>query len=115
MKSNLNPKPLLISFRRSVGELRLMGLVAWGGTCVDLEGLRFRDVATRLGAPKLWLETLLETIAQAGTRHVVLVDADFTPFLGNPGEVENRLRIWAANRNVLITRLQTRSQTMMAA
>ena len=115
MKSTKSLKPLMISFRRSVGELRLLGLVAWGGTCLDLSGLRTRDLATRLGSSKLWLETLLEVAAQAGTRDMVLVDADFSVFLGQPTELEARLDTWAATHGVTLTHLQTRALGSKAA
>ncbi|MFA7330216.1 MAG: hypothetical protein WC326_03995 [Candidatus Delongbacteria bacterium] len=110
-----NLKPLMISFQRNVGELRLLGLVAWGGVCLDVNGLRARDLASRLGASKLWLETLLEVVSQSGTRHVVLVDPDFSVFLGQPAELEGRLRRWAESQGVLLTSLQTRALGSMAA
>jgi hypothetical protein len=109
------PKPVMISFSRSVGELRLMGLVAWGGLCLDLTGLRARDVAVRLGAPRLWLETLLEAVAQSGTRRLVLVDPDFSVFMGEAGESSRRLEDWARRRGVVVTRMLTRAVARQAA
>ncbi|MDP2360763.1 MAG: hypothetical protein Q8O14_08420 [bacterium] len=100
-------KPVMVSFRRSVGELRLLGLVAWGGLCLDLAGLRGRDVALRLGAPRMWMETMLEAVAQAGSRQLVLVDLDLSVFLGDPSELAGRLETWAARQGVRLTRLST--------
>ena len=108
-------KPVMISFQRSVAELRLMGLVAWGGLCLDLSGLRARDVALRLGAPRMWLETLLEVAAQTGTRQLVLVDPDFSVFLGDAQELSRRLEDWARREGVTVTRMLTRAVTMKAA
>jgi hypothetical protein len=115
MKRLSAPKPLLISFKRSVGDLRLQGLVAWGGRCLDLEGLRARDLASRLGSSQLWLESLLEVVAQSGARQVVLVDPDFSVFLGQPEELEERLRLWAGEQGVVVTRLSTKLPARRAA
>jgi len=108
-------KPVMISFQRSVGELRLMGLVAWGGHCFDLSGLRGRDLAVRLGAPRMWLETMLEAVAQSGSRQLVLVDPDFSVFLGEPGEPAARLDAWAVREGISITRMSTRTASLRAA
>jgi hypothetical protein len=115
MKRLQTPKPVMISFQRSVGELRLMGLVAWGGLCLDLAGLRARDLATRLGAPKMWLESMLEAVAQAGSRQLVLVDPDLSVFLGDPAELQARLGAWARREGITVTRLRTRSAALKAA
>ena len=101
-------KPVMISFQRSVGELRLMGLVAWGGHCFDLNGLRGRDLAVRLGAPRLWLETLLEAVARTGSRQLVLVDPDFSVFMGDAVANSARLEAWAARQGISLTRLLTK-------
>jgi hypothetical protein len=90
MKRLSTPKPLLVSFKRSVGDLRLQGLVAWGGRC-------------------------LEVVAQSGARQVVLVDPDFSVFLGQPEELEERLRLWAGEQGVVVTRLSTKLPSRRAA
>jgi hypothetical protein len=108
MKTSQSHKPVMISFQRSVGELRLMGLVAWGGHCYDIHGLRGRDLAVRLGAPRLWLETLLETVARTGSRQLVLVDPDFSVFMGDAVANAARLEAWASRQGVALTRLLTK-------
>jgi|GEM_PF-2435815 len=107
-RSSNTHKPVMISFQRSVGELRLMGLVAWGGHCYDLHGLRGRDLAVRLGAPRLWLETLLETVARTGSRQLVLVDPDFSAFMGDAVANAARLDAWASRQGIALTRLLTK-------
>jgi hypothetical protein len=109
MKTTQTHKPVMISFQRSVGELRLMGLVAWGGHCYDLNGLRGRDLAVRLGAPRLWLETLLESVARTGSRQLVLVDPDFSAFMGDPVANAARLEAWASRQGVAVTRMLTQA------
>lgn len=115
MERHPSPKPLMISFRHSAARLRELGLVAWGGRCLDLDGLRGRDLAHRLGAPGLWIESLIELVAAVRPSQLVLVDVDYGVFLGDPKQNEDRLSRELARLGVAIRRVRTRRETGLAA
>ena len=107
MSSKQNKRPLMISFQKSVARLRELGLVAWGGLCVDEAGLRSRDLAVRLGAPRPWLETLFELITQTGCSRMILVDPDFALFLGDRRENQQLFESFARDRGLRLDIVRT--------
>jgi len=108
-------KPLMVSFLHSAARLRELGLVAWGGRCLDLDGLRARDLSHRLGAPGLWIESLIELAAAQRPSQLVLVDADFGVFLGDPAASEARLGAALARLGVPLKRVRTSCGAGLAA
>ncbi len=107
MNARKNGRPLMISFIRTVAELRDLGLVAWGGLCVDPAGIQSRDMALRLGAPKPWLETLFELIARNLPEKLILVDPDFDLFMGDGEENGRLLTAWLRDREIELSILHT--------
>ncbi len=107
MNANKNKRPLMVSFQQSVARLRELGLVAWGGLCVDEAGLRSRDLAVRLGAPRPWLETLFELITQSNCPSLVLVDPDFSLFLGDRVENQQLFEAFARDRGLRLDVVHT--------
>ncbi len=55
------------------------------------------------------METLLESVARTGSRQLVLVDPDFSAFMGDPVANAARLEAWAARQGVTVTRLLTKA------
>ena len=113
-----SPRPMMLSFDHSTPALRKMGLVAWGGHCLDLADLKARDLAARLGASALWLESLFETMARLQPSRLILVDPDFSVFLGEEKENMDLLQGWLKLRNIpwtLIHTNQKKNATKVAA
>ncbi len=103
-------RPMMVSFAHSSRDLRQMGLVAWGGYCLDVQDLKSRDLASRLGASGLWLETLFEAMAQIQPSNLILVDSDFSIFLGNEKENLDLLQGWLKSRGIPWTLIHTQGK-----
>jgi hypothetical protein len=112
-KQNMQ-RPMMLSFDHSTSDLRSMGLVAWGGHCLDMADLRSRDLAARLGASALWLETLFETLARVQPSRLILVDPDFSVFLGDENENLDLLQGWLKQRDIPWTLIHTRQKKSQA-
>jgi hypothetical protein len=115
MQHRPTAKPMMVSFQHSSARLRELGLVAWGGRCYDVDGLRARDLAHRLGAPGLWIESLIELVQASHPSQLILVDADFSLFLGDAREVEARLATTLAKLGVPLRRVRTGGSGLAAA
>jgi hypothetical protein len=107
---NNKQRPMMVSFAHTSRELHGMGLVAWGGYCLDMQDLRSRDLAARLGASALWLETLFEAMAQIQPTRLVLVDPDFSIFLGDEEENMDLLQGWLKQRKIPWTLIHTQAK-----
>jgi hypothetical protein len=108
-------KPLMVSFSRNTNDLRKMGMIAWGGTCVDSAGIKLRDLALRLGSEKPWIETLYQIVAKQNPAKLILVDPDFSVFLGDSFENENQFLSWLKSQNICLNVVQTNQPDSAAA
>lgn len=92
----LTASPLMIHFTGAPGS-RPQGLGRWGGRALYLSELIRSDLALRLGAPRPWIESLIQEVQRQPSRQVVLVDPDFRLFMGDARE--NRERFLQALRD----------------
>jgi hypothetical protein len=103
-------KPLMISFTRDTNDLRRLGMVAWGGNCIDPAGIRLRDLATRLGSEKPWVETLYQIVARQQPSQLILIDPDFNAFMGDSRDNETQFRNWLKEQQICLNIVSTWSK-----
>ncbi|MCA9785418.1 MAG: hypothetical protein KDC10_16695 [Calditrichaeota bacterium] len=85
----LGPSPLMIHFAGAPGS-RPRGMGRWGGRALYISDLSRTDLALRLGAPRPWIESLIQEVLRQPSRQVVLVDPDFRLFMGDARENRER-------------------------
>jgi hypothetical protein len=104
---NMQQRPMMILFGSEDPSLR-HGMVAWGGRRMHVDELKERDLASRLGADRVWLDTLLEELRRRKPSALVLMDPDMSVFLGKAEDNWNRLRSWLRSNSISLTVLKSR-------
>lgn len=104
----MKQQPLMIFFDETEPATQQPGMVAWGGHRMSVHDLRGQDLASRLGAGRLWLESLFDLLEARRPGALVLMDPQMETFLGHPEENWQRLRAWLSRHGISLTVLRTR-------
>ncbi len=111
MKQSLPTKnptvPLMIHFRDRADAVR--GLSAWGGRSLSMDRIREVDLATRLGSPRPWIESLVQEVLASDSQRVVLIDPDYSLFMGDPEQNRERVFSGLASEGITVSELRTHS------